>query len=90
MPLLPHALASNGWPYLVLQDHGIDTVSALHATETLNVVSTRVTRIIVPLVYEQAPATSARSRVELIARGKRSNELTTSAFRHRASPNWFL
>src|SRR5262245_50305758 len=86
MPLRPYSLGSKRWSCLILQDDRIDTVSALHAAEGLDVVSTGVTRIVVPLVYEQASATSARFRVELIARGKRSNDLFTFAFCHRPAP----
>ena len=62
MPHLPYLLAFDRRPDLVLQDHGIDTVPALHAAEGFDVVFAGVIQVVVPLGHEQARATSAGSR----------------------------
>src|SRR5262249_43652287 len=51
----------------------IDTMPALHTTKGLEVVFARATRVVVPLGHEQARATGAGSRVELLTHGKQSN-----------------
>jgi hypothetical protein len=68
---------------LVLQDDGIDTVPALHATEGLDVMVTGVMQIVVPLVHKQARATSAGSRQKLLARRMGPKGLPTSDLFHR-------
>jgi hypothetical protein len=68
---------------LVLQNHRIDTVSALHAAEGLDTVFARAFQVVVPLIHEQARATSAGFRVELYARVKGPHSLATSDFCHR-------
>src|SRR5580765_3012867 len=77
VPHMPHARGFDRQQYLVLHDDGIDTVPALHAAERFEVVFTRVTRVVVPLVYEQARATGAGSRVELLVRGKQPNGMSS-------------
>ena len=66
-PRLPFWLAFDRWLDSVLQDYGIDTVSALHTAEGLDVVFTGVMEVVVPLRYEQARTTSAGSRRQLLA-----------------------
>lgn len=80
MPHLPYLLAFDRRPDLVPQDHGIDTVSALHAAEGLDVVFAGVIQVVIPLVHEQAGATSAGSRAELLARGKGPNSSVSHCF----------
>ena len=80
MSHLSYLLVFDRRPDLVLQDHGIDTVSALHAAEGLDAVFAGVIQVVVPLVYEQPPATSAGSRAELLARGMGPLGMFTSAF----------
>jgi hypothetical protein len=80
MPHPPYAPALDRRPDLVLQDHGIDTVSALHAAEGLDAVFAGVIQLVVPFVHEQAPATSAGSSAELLARGKGPNSSVSHCF----------
>lgn len=90
-PRLPYWFAFVRWPELVLQDDGIDTVSALHATKGLEVWA-GVIQIIVPLGHEQARAASAGSRAELLARWKGLNSMPTSGLFHRSTTRrvcWF-
>ena len=68
---------------LVLQDHRIDTVSALHTPEGFKVVGAGVMQVVVPLGHEQARAARAGSRRELFARWKRPNGLSTCVLVHR-------
>lgn len=82
LPRLSYLLVFDRRPDLVLQDHGIDTVPALHAAEGLDAVFAGVIQVVVPLVHEQTPATSAGSCVELFARGKGPRGMSTSAFCH--------
>ena len=67
-------------PDLVLQDHGIDTVPALHTAEGLDAVFAGVIQVVVLLVREQARATSAGFCVELFARGKGPNSFVSYCF----------
>jgi hypothetical protein len=71
MSHLPDRMAHDRQPNLVLQDHGIDTVSALYAAEGLDLVFTGILQVVVPLGHEQASTTSAASRRELPDCGKR-------------------
>jgi hypothetical protein len=71
MSHLPDRMVHDRQPNLVLQDYGIDTVSALHAAEGLDLVFTGILQVVVPLGHEQASTTSAASRRELPACGKR-------------------
>lgn len=89
MPRPSDALALDRRPDLVPQDHGIDTVPALHAAEGLDAVFARVIQVIVPFVYEQAPATSAGSRAELLTCGKGPNGISTPAFCHSSISHCF-
>ena len=84
-PRLPFWLAFDRWLDSVLQDYGIDTVSALHTAEGLDVVFTGVMQVVVPLGHEQARATSTGSRRELFARWKRPNGISTSVLFHRST-----
>ena len=77
MPRLPYARGFDRQEDLVLHDDGIDTVPALHTAQDLGVVFTRVIHIVIPLVHEQARATSAGSRVELVARGNEPNGISS-------------
>lgn len=74
-PHLPYLLACDRCLDLVLQDHRIDTVTALHATKGLDAVFTGATQAVVPLAHEQACATSARSCRKLLACRKGSNDM---------------
>jgi hypothetical protein len=76
----PYVLAFNRGPDLVLHDHGIDTVPALHAAEGFDAVFAGVRQVIAPFVHEQAVATSARSRRELLARHEEPNGMSIPAF----------
>jgi hypothetical protein len=89
LPHLPYLLPFDRRPDLVPQDHGIDTVPALHATEGLDAVFAGVIQVVVPLVHEQAFATSAGSCAELFARGMGPNGISTSAFCHRSLSHCF-
>lgn len=88
-PHLPYLLAFESEPDLVLQDDGIDTVPALHATKGLDVVVTGVIRAVVPLAHEQTSAPSARSRVELLACGRGVNRLSPFALFHCSAARRF-
>jgi hypothetical protein len=89
LPHLPDLLAFDRRPDLVLQDHGIDTVSALHTAEGFDAVFARVIQVVVPLIYEQAAATSAGSRAELLARRKGQHGMSISAFCHSSVSHCF-
>jgi hypothetical protein len=89
MPHRLYVLAFDRRLDLVLQDDGIDTVSALHATEGLGVVFAGVIQVVVPLVHKQARATSTGSRVELLARGKEPKGLSIPAFCHSSVSDGF-
>lgn len=73
LPRLPYWLFFARWPDLILQDHGVDTVTALHATKGLDAVFTGAAQAVVPLAHEQARATSAGFGRELLVHGKGSN-----------------
>jgi hypothetical protein len=73
------------WPDLVLQDHRIDTVSALDAAEGFKVIGAGVMQVVVPFGYEQARAARAGFRPELFARWKGSNGISTSILFHRSA-----
>jgi hypothetical protein len=78
-------MAFDRWLDLVLQDHWIDTVSALHAAEGFKVVGAGIMQVVVPLGHEQARTTSTGSRRELFARWKRSNGISTSILFRRST-----
>jgi hypothetical protein len=78
-------MAFDRWLDLVLQDHWIDTVSALHAAKSVKVVGAGIMHVVVPLGHEQARATSTGSRRELFARWKRPNGIFTSVLVHRST-----
>ena len=80
-----YLLAFGRRPDLVLQDHGIDTVSALHAAEGFKVVGAGVMQVVVPLGHEKARATSTGSRRELFAGWKGPNGFSTSVLFHRSA-----
>jgi len=80
MPHLSYGQAFERRPDLVLQDDGIDAMPALHTTESFDVVFTGV----VPLVHEQATATSAGLRRELLACGKGLNGIAFSVLFYRS------
>lgn len=80
MSYLLYRMAHDRQPNLVLQDHGIDTVPALHAAEGFGIVFAGILQVVVPLGHEQASTTSAASRRELPACGKRLYDQPTSAF----------
>ena len=87
-PRLPFWLAFDRWLDSVLQDYGIDTVSALHTAEGLDVVFTGVMEVVVPLRYEQARTTSAGSRRQLLACRNRLNGGSFIVLRHRSTASW--
>ena len=68
---------------MVPQDHRIDTVPALHATEDLGVVFAGVNQVVAPVMYEQACATSAGSRAELLAGREEPNTMSIPVLGHR-------
>jgi hypothetical protein len=74
------------WSDLVPQDYRIDTVPALHATEDLGVVFADVNQVVAPVMYEQACATCAGSRRELIAGREELNALSIPVLGHRLDP----
>lgn len=52
MSYLLYRMAHDRKPNLVLQDHGIDTVPALHAAEGFGIVYTAILQVVVPLGHE--------------------------------------
>lgn len=82
---LPYLVAFDQWLDLVLQDHRIDTVSALHAAEGFKMVGAGVMQVVVPLGHEQARTTSTGSRRELFARWKQPNGISTFILVHRST-----
>ena len=62
---------------LVLQNHRIHTVAALHTPQDDGEIIAGVVEFVAPLVHQQAAASGAGSRVELIARGKELNSPAT-------------
>ena len=64
MPHLPYGLAFDRRQDLVLQDHGIDAVPALHTAEGLDIVFAGVIQVVVPLVHEQARRNERRTLVQ--------------------------
>jgi hypothetical protein len=86
MMFTSYAYPFNRRSALVLHDHGIDSVTALHAAEDLGVVVVGIVQVIAPVVYEQARATSAGSRVELFVRRKKPNGMSISTLCHDSPP----
>jgi hypothetical protein len=72
MPDLPFGMADRQ-PDLVLQDDRVDTVPALHATESLDIVVARILQVITPLAHEQTLTTDAGPRQKLLASWKGPN-----------------
>jgi len=80
------SVCTPGWRSdLVSQYHGIDTVSALHATENLSVVSAGVNQVVTPISYERTCATSAGSRVELIPGSKKFKSMSFPTVVHSSN-----
>jgi len=88
-PHSPRVTPCNRQSELVLQDQRINTVSALHAAENLDIVFAGVTQVKTPVVHEQAGATSAGSRRELFTRREEPNSLIIPAFCHSAASHSF-
>jgi hypothetical protein len=52
MPNLPFGLKCAGRPELVLQDDRVNTIPALHTTETLGMVIASLLQVIRPFMHE--------------------------------------
>ena len=78
MPQAPYSLAFAPRLDLVPQDHRINAVPALHTPQNIGVVVAGVRQVIAPFVHQQTRATSAGSRVELLARRKEPNGMSIS------------
>ena len=88
MPDLPSGLAFDRQPDLILQDYWVNPVPALHAAEGLDIMSARILQVVTPFGHEQARTTNAGSRRELLARGKRPNDSSTSSLLHHSAALW--
>lgn len=65
VPSPPHARVFVHRPGLVQQDHEVNAVATLYATEGMGVGFVRMGQIIAPVMHEQTGATGARSCEEL-------------------------